>query len=229
MGGVDAAAREGGRPAAVQLIAVAIAALEHPVDFWMTEAYKAALLTLRQPIAALAKTPGFDLAAHPRTAEFLKGRLKLGEEVAESPKEPKLPPAELALYRKGREVYHRDVHCATCHQADGRGDAIYPPLAGSEWVTGDETRLIKLVLKGAWGPITVKGRTYDPKNGLPPMIGFENLLKDDEVAAVLTYVRQSFGNKAPPVKPASVAAVRRATSGKKDFYMIEDLLKEHPF
>ena len=109
------------------------------------------------------------------------------------------------------------------------GDTIYPPLAGSEWVTGDETRLIKLVLKGIWGPITVKGKTYDPKNGVPPMMPFENLLKDDEVAAVLTYIRNSFGNSAPPVKPESVRTVREAIKDKRDFYTVEDILKQHPF
>ena len=209
---------------------VAVVALEHPLDLWMTEAYKSALVTLRDDITALSKTPGFGLGSGPRTAQFLAGKLSLrASNTPAPPPEPKLPPAELALYRKGREVFHRDVHCATCHQTNGQGDAIYPPLAGSEWVNGDETRLIKLVLKGVWGPIDVKGRVYDPKNGVPPMIGFENLLKDDEIAAVLTYVRKSFGNSASAVKPESVTTIRSATSEKKDFYTVDDLLKQHPF
>jgi mono/diheme cytochrome c family protein/glucose/arabinose dehydrogenase len=213
---------------------VAVEALERPLDFWMTDAFKAALVTLKDDITGLAKTPGFDLASKPRTREFLDNKLKL---VASNPAatapaesaEPKLAPADLELYRRGKEVYSRETHCATCHQPNGLGDAIYPPLAGSEWVTGDETRLIKIVLKGLWGPITVKGKVYDPKNGVPPMIGFEPLLKDDEVAGVLTYIRNSFGNSAPAVKPEAVKKVREAIKDKKDFYTVDDLLKQHPF
>lgn len=209
---------------------IASIALEKPLDFWMTDAYQSALLTLKDDLAALAKTPGYDAAAKPRLAEFLSGKLKLvASAAAAEPAEPKLAPAELELFRKGKEVYSRDVHCATCHQANGQGDAIYPPLAGSEWVNGDETRLIKIVLKGLWGPIHVKGKLYDPKNGVPPMMGFESLLKDDEVAAVLTYVRNSFGNSAPAVKPEAVSAVRKQIEAKKDFYTVEDILKQHPF
>lgn len=209
---------------------IAVAALERPVDSWMTDAYLSALLTLKEDIQQLSKSPGFDLAGKPRTSDFLSNKLQFSaKDFAAAPVEPKLPPAELELFRRGREIYSRETHCATCHQANGQGDAIYPPLAGSEWVTGDETRLIKLVLKGLWGPITVKGKTYDPKNGVPPMMPFEALLKDDEVAAVLTYVRNSFGNTAPAVKPESVRAVREATKDKKDFYTVEDLLKQHPF
>jgi mono/diheme cytochrome c family protein len=210
---------------------IASLALEKPVDFWMTDAYKAALDTLKPFIVELSKKPGFDLASRPLTRDFIGGKLKFhaGNVVPTAPPEPKLPAAEMALYKLGKEVYSRDVHCATCHQAGGAGDAIYPPLAGSEWVTGDETRLIKLVLKGIWGPITVKGKVFDPKNGVPPMMGFEPLLKDEEVAGVLTYIRNSFGNSAPAVKPEKVKEIREAIKDKKDFYTVEDLLKQHPF
>ena len=85
------------------------------------------------------------------------------------------------------------------------------------------------MLKGIWGRITVKGKTYDPKNGVPPMIPFEHLLKDDEVAAVLTYVRNSFGNSAPPVKPEAVSRIREEIKSKAGFYTVEDLLQQHPF
>ena len=211
--------------------AVASAALEKPVDFWMTDAYKAALVTLKDQIFTLTKTPGFDLASKPRTSDFIAGKLKItsGLPAPVVVAEPKLPPAEIALYRIGKEVYSRDVHCATCHQAGGQGDTIYPPLSNSEWVNGDETRLIKIVLKGLWGPISVKGKVYDPKNGVPPMIGFAPLLKDDEVAGVLTYIRNSFGNSAPAVKPEAVKKIREETKAKMDFYTVEDLLKQHPF
>ncbi len=211
---------------------IAIGALERPVDSWMSEAYKSVLLTLADDIRGLVKTPGFDLADKPRTSDFLANKLRFSARdfaAASQPAEPRLPPDELELFRRGKEIYSRETHCATCHQENGEGDAIYPPIAGSEWVTGDETRLIKLVLKGIWGPITVKGKTYDPKNGVPPMMPFEALLKDDELAAVLTYIRNNYGNSAPAVRTETVRAVREATKDKQDFYTVEDLLKQHPF
>jgi mono/diheme cytochrome c family protein/glucose/arabinose dehydrogenase/lysophospholipase L1-like esterase len=143
-------------------------------------------------------------------------------------------PAHLAgeaarAYRLGGQVYHREAHCATCHQPHGKGlDPVYPPLTESPWVTGDEERLIKLTLHGLWGPIEVNGKIYDPAKGVPPMTAFETLLNDEEVAAVLTYVRNSWGNKAPPVKPETVKRVREATKDRSTFWKPEELLKDHP-
>ncbi|MDX1564348.1 MAG: cytochrome c, partial [Phycisphaeraceae bacterium] len=96
---------------------------------------------------------------------------------------------------------------------------------GSRWVTGSEQRLIKLTLHGLHGPIEVKGKKYP---GLVPMTPFKGLLTDKEVAAVLTYVRNSFGNKAPMVQPEAVKQIRAATKGQTGFYKPADLLKEHP-
>jgi mono/diheme cytochrome c family protein/glucose/arabinose dehydrogenase len=126
----------------------------------------------------------------------------------------------------GHEVYFRDSHCSTCHQPDGKGlDPAFPPLANSEWVTGDPDRIIKLTLHGLMGPFELNGKKY---NGLVPMTAFGSMLQDDEVAAVLTYVRNSFGNTASAVQPAQVSAVRKATQSRQGFYMAEELLREHP-
>ena len=166
-----------------------------------------------------------------RAADYLAGKLKL--ETEEAPKEapePKLPPAELELWRLGKEVYGRDAHCFTCHQPDGKGQAgIYPPLDGSEWVAGDEERLIKLTLLGLTGPITVKGQKYGDNPSVPPMTPLGLILNDREVAGVLTYVRNSFGNQAPAVKPETVAKVRESIKDKVPPLKAEELLKEHPF
>ena len=67
----------------------------------------------------------------------------------------------------------------------------FPPLAGAKWVTGNEDRLIKITLKGLYGELEVKGKKYP---GQVPMTPFENMLNDEEMAAVLTYIRNSFGN-----------------------------------
>jgi mono/diheme cytochrome c family protein/glucose/arabinose dehydrogenase len=128
----------------------------------------------------------------------------------------------------GKAIYSRDGYCLTCHQADGKGleAAGFPPVAGSNWVLGSDERIIKLVLKGMYGPIEVNGKKYP---GQVPMTPFEGMLKDDEVAAVITYVRNSFGNKAPAVTADKVKAVRASIKGKVGFYTPEDLLKQHPF
>ena len=127
----------------------------------------------------------------------------------------------------GREIYMRDGYCTTCHQPDGQGleASGFPPLAGSEWVTGSEDRLIKLTTKGLMGPIVVNGKTYP---GQVPMTPFGNLLTADETAAVLTYVRNTFGNKAGPISPEKVKEVREQIKDKQGFYSPEELLKEHP-
>lgn len=102
--------------------------------------------------------------------------------------------------------------CVACHQANGAGlPGVFPPLAGSEWVTGKETTLIALVLHGAGGPLTVKGSTY---NGAMPAFGAQ--LADAELAAVLTHVRSQWGNGATPVTADTVAAVRKETAARSE-------------
>jgi mono/diheme cytochrome c family protein/glucose/arabinose dehydrogenase len=132
-------------------------------------------------------------------------------------------------YSAGGQVYHREAHCATCHQPDGKGlDPAFPPLASSPWVTGSEERLIKIALHGLHGKIEVNGKVYDPEKGVPPMTAFESLIGDAEMAAVLTYVRNSWGNKAAPVLPETVKKVRAATKDRSIFWKPEELLKDHP-
>jgi mono/diheme cytochrome c family protein len=102
----------------------------------------------------------------------------------------------------GEVVYGR--MCAVCHGFDGEGrPPAFPPLARSEWVTDDDERLIGIVLDGLSGEIMVRGERY---NGL--MIGFRKQLSDEEIAAVLSYIRSSWGNDAPPITPEEVQKVR---------------------
>jgi putative membrane-bound dehydrogenase-like protein len=137
--------------------------------------------------------------------------------------------ADKNVYKLGAEVYQRESHCATCHLTHGQGNAnVYPSLVGSPWVNGSEERLIKMALHGLWGKMTVNGKTYDPARGVPPMTAFRNLLKDEEVAAVLTFVRNTWGNKAAPVTAASVKDVREQTIDRTIFWKPEELLAEHP-
>ena len=96
--------------------------------------------------------------------------------------------------------------CLPCHQAGGVGmEGRYPPLAGSEWVARPPEVPARIVLFGLQGAIRVKGKTY--VNEMPALGG---QLADDEIAAVLTYVRSNFGNKAGPVTTDVVKAARAA-------------------
>ena len=130
------------------------------------------------------------------------------------------------LFLKGAEVYGREGHCVTCHQPDGNGlPAVqFPPLAKSEWVTGSAERLAKLVLHGITGPISVNGTKFP---GTVPMVPFKHL-SDDELAAVLTFVRNTFGNRASVVSPKQVEAIRNATKSRVNLYAPAELLEAHP-
>jgi hypothetical protein len=88
--------------------------------------------------------------------------------------------------------------------------------------------VIKIVLKGLFGPLEFQGKKYGPEKGTPPMMGFGPLLKDEEVAAVISYVHQSFGNDLPMVKVEDVKRVREETKDRAIFYMVDEILKEHP-
>ena len=130
-------------------------------------------------------------------------------------------------YALGAELYAQEGYCQTCHQKNGRGLGAtgYPPLAGSPWVTGDPDRLIKLVMYGLYGPLEVLGKQYD---GQVPMTAYGGLMNNEEMAAVLTYVRNSFGNQASMIKPEQIGTVRTSTAGREGMYKAEELLKEHP-
>ncbi|MFD2098940.1 PVC-type heme-binding CxxCH protein [Flagellimonas iocasae] len=135
--------------------------------------------------------------------------------------------ADREAYVKGKEIYEREGFCITCHQKNGEGLAAtgYPPLRQSKWVVEDEERLIKLTLKGIMGPIEVQNLNYD---GQVPMTPFGGMLNDDEVAAVLTYVRNSFSNKTTVISADKVKTVREQIKDKEGFYSAEELLKQHP-
>lgn len=212
---------------------IALEAFKLPIDRWIGPVLNYALTyTLKDDVAALKAAGQLDLAGNQAAADYLDGKLKIGQPIAAAstnskPSRP-LTAEEDKLFKLGREVYFRDAHCATCHQADGKGLVnIYPPLAKSDWIEDDE-RLIKILLKGLWGPITVNGQHFDPTKGVPPMMGYAGLLNDREAAAVLSYVRLSFGNNGQLVSPDTVKQVRAATQERVNFYMTDELLKEHP-
>lgn len=151
-----------------------------------------------------------------RWSEFYEGHRRVAgaridsqpsrEPAPEVPSVASASPVDLQR-EEGAKVY-RSV-CMACHQSNGQGLAgAFPPLADSDWVAGDEKRLVLLVLHGLMGPIEVNGEVW---NGVMP--GQGTLLDDEQIAAVLTYVRSEWGNDAPPVDVARVTELRAAHEG----------------
>ena len=120
----------------------------------------------------------------------------------------------------GRRVYTRN--CLVCHQATGLGVAgQFPPLAGSEWVLGQDwhgdNHLVKIVLKGLQGPIQVQGKTFN--NAMPTW----SMLTDGQIADVLTYIRSEWGNAAPPIFADYVRAIREQPPARAEPWAPKDL------
>ncbi len=126
----------------------------------------------------------------------------------------------------GEKVYREN--CAICHQNSGQGIlGVYPPLAGSEVVLGQggfgENHLARIVLGGLVDPVTVRGASYS--GAMPP---WRELLPDPQLAAVLTYVRQAWGNQAGPVAPAQIALLRAELGPRFQPWTVAELQKLPP-
>ena len=103
----------------------------------------------------------------------------------------------------GKQLF--TANCAACHQASGKGlPGVFPPLDGSEWVAGDERIVANILLHGVTGEITVMGTNF--KGAMPAFAQ----LSDAELAAVASYVRSEWSNKAAAIKPELFEAERKA-------------------
>ncbi len=128
-----------------------------------------------------------------------------GAESADTSEAESAPVVQTQALEKGKTIYSQ--YCLACHQGDGNGVAgAFPPLTQTEWVSGDKATLIGVILNGMQGEITVKGEVY---NNAMPAHGF---LSDEEIGAVLTYVRQSFGNDYSEITTEEVAEVRASAA-----------------
>jgi glucose/arabinose dehydrogenase len=139
--------------------------------------------------AQLAKMENRKMLTHLKTPDKVKDNLVKG------------------MADEGQKIY--TVYCISCHQENGKGDGSrYPPLGGSDWVTGDKKRLITVLLEGLKGPITVNGKAF---NGEMPKHDF---LSDADVSKVTSYIRLNFKNNADAIHEKEVADVRNKSKDK---------------
>ena len=129
-------------------------------------------------------------------------------------------PVEISLFDRGAKVYRNQ--CAQCHQADGNGVlGVYPPLVASDWVTGHPQVVSRILINGLNGPILVKGSSY---NGNMPAFGPSGLaLSDRDIAGVITYIRQEWGNSATEVTEATIAEYSDLYAGRSVPWLAADL------
>ncbi len=118
----------------------------------------------------------------------------------------------------GKRLY--EVSCGGCHQNDGGGKmGVASPLSGSEWVLGADDVLIRIALDGIRGPIEVKGVRYQLE--MPAM---RHVYDDEQMAAILTYMRRAWGNRGIPVSPRAVGEIRASTARRGDSWTAPELL-----
>ena len=119
------------------------------------------------------------------------------------------------LITRGKKVYNI---CKTCHQVNGLGlPPTHPPLVDSRFVLDNKERLIKIMLHGLTGPMVIDGLTYD--ESMPPV----PLQNDYDLAAVLTYIRQEWGNNASAIFPEEVSAVRLEFKDRQSMWTVEEI------
>ncbi len=116
------------------------------------------------------------------------------------------------VFALGRQHYL--TTCAGCHGTDGAGmNRFAPPLIGSQWVLGDEKRLSLILLHGMEGPVDVVGKTYDTPEILPVMPA-HSTMDDGSLTAILTYIRNEWGNDAGAINRRTVSATRLTSQGR---------------
>jgi mono/diheme cytochrome c family protein len=163
----------------------------------------------------------------PRLAAAAEGVAKQliwpGKDGKPLPVPPPLPAKYQELYELGRSEYQG--LCAACHNPKGYGEAgKAPALLDSEWLGFSEERLVRLVLQGLRGPMTVNGEVVN-RDGVMEMPGMAKALDDRKIAAILTYIRREWGDSAPPVESETVARIRATTNSRQDQWIEQELLQ----
>ncbi len=167
-------------------------------------------------------------AAKSKLVSFLRKRAEKGDAFAKSLQqsvESQSPDERVAerkhridasVHERGEAIYNRT--CIACHGPEGIGvEGAFPPLDGSDWLTGDPAVPIKILLKGLMGPIEVNGRKFN--NVMPPHVD----LSDQDIADVLTYARQRWTNDAAPVSTSESKTVREEVKGRTNLWTVKEL------
>jgi mono/diheme cytochrome c family protein len=154
-----------------------------------------------------------------RRHRWMMNALPSTDEAEPTNRQQRAPSGGAALAARGEDLYVQ--HCASCHGQQGAGIGPFPPLAGAEWVTGDEDTAIRILLHGVQGRIEVDDRIY---NNVMPAFG--RRLSDEEVAALLSFVRSAWGNEAEAVSPEDVAEIRRRHAGRAQPWTVAQLRDE---
>jgi len=171
------------------------------------------ILTMTEPVSGMPVLDGVlslrevrDMVAWMMTLDSAPAKVKTAElkvldisKIKPAATAANVDPAVMAL---GKQQF---ITCSACHGMNGEGTAIAPPLAKSDWVNGPAERLIDIQLHGLSGPITVSGKEYN----FPAAMPAQAYQTDEQIAAVLTYIRNSFGNSASLVKPEQVKERRK--------------------
>jgi mono/diheme cytochrome c family protein len=180
-----------------------------PAPFWVIILGFVAAVVAGTQINANAAH--FDLESHGESVAFIDPRPKgAGADVA-------LDPFQTAM-KKGAGTY---ALCQGCHMADGKGQpGNFPPLAASEWISGGTERSIRVVLNGLTGPVTAAGMTVNNPAGMPAQGA---ALSDQDIANVLTYVRNQFGNTGTMVTKEMVTKVRTEVGTRSAQWTAADL------
>jgi cytochrome c oxidase cbb3-type subunit 2 len=123
---------------------------------------------------------------------------------------------------KGKKLFNTPGACVTCHMANGQGNDIakFPPLAGSEWVAGSEDVLVRIVLHGLQGPVQVKGKEYGTVLMAPTIWGS---WPDEDIAAVISYIRNDWGNQADEVSAETVKRIREESGTRSTPWTAQEL------
>ncbi|GAA5481494.1 PVC-type heme-binding CxxCH protein [Haloferula sargassicola] len=171
-------------------------------EFWAKTTLKQVATKLAGGEIDPALISALDPMPEPDRSELIAA---LGEKPTPKPKQPELPPHLV----KGKGLYEKT--CIECHQSDGKGVAgTFPPLAGSEWVKGDLDTMLRIMLGGLMGPITVKGEKYESA-----MPGHSHA-SDEDLAAIASYVRRAFGGlDEAAVKPGQLLELRPQVDERK--------------
>ncbi len=165
------------------------------------------------------------IAANPDTGLVIRRQLQrvlTAIKTRESARNTRIPPER--EFSRGVAIY-RSI-CQACHGSDGNGvTALAPPLNNSEWVTGDKTKLASIILYGLSGPISVNGKVYkSPEiNGDMPALGQNIAFGDEDIASLLSFIRNSWNNNAERVSAADISAVRRKFPSRQKSFTMDEL------